>query len=803
MNPRGRRVGESGSPRAARTAPALAGQTKPRPAATPPVSAAHAARRFLRIVLWAYLAFVVYGSLVPLHYVWVPWDEAWQRFQQAPFLNLGVESRADLVANLLLFLPLSFMMLAQTPAPRVGLARALAALLTALLCVALAVGIEFAQVFFPGRTVSQNDVLAEAAGALLGIGLYFGYGRPVLDWLSRWWLEQSTHRFSMLVLRGYLAAVLIYAVMPLDLTISPVELVHKLHAGRINLVPFAGLPGDPALAIYKLATDVLLWWPVGLLWRLNGAAPLRAARNGLLAAAVIELLQLFVYSRFSSVTDIITASLGSLAGAACVSRAWLRRDGVPEQGSATTRRMPWPSLWLAWSALALAVFWYPFEFDASSDFVRPRLAGWAGVPFATYYMGTEYHALTELLRKVLMFMPGGLLWAGVVGAGRPRARRLRIVCGVALTAGMAMLVEGGQILLPGKVSDLTDIVLEAGGGWIGLALGLQLGRAPQDMRVDTGPLPAVPAPSRLGLAAAEAAAVFALALILYGVGRLDAMPYNVRDLLPSGAAGAAAAAGVALVCWWLFATPLSMLARWQSRPERSMWLVPALPLLGLPAGIALWATTPTKSFLDIVGSPVLDWPGPIEPLLRYLALHGVLALAMIGAVWLVARLAWRRRFELLPRWAVALMVWAFPLHWVVVVEAATDNLTELMRDDGSALASVYLFAGALSLFTAASAFAAALMLAGRRSRLVVIGLLAWPAAAGWLWLGSQPLLLKYGKVFSAAQFLLSRSREHYASGTELVLRFVAATALFFAIVALLQAPRWRHLAQAWRDTPRR
>ena len=62
----------------------------------------------LALLALGYLCFVVYGSLVPLDYVPVPWDEAAERFRNIPFLQLGIGSRADWVANLLLFIPLTF-----------------------------------------------------------------------------------------------------------------------------------------------------------------------------------------------------------------------------------------------------------------------------------------------------------------------------------------------------------------------------------------------------------------------------------------------------------------------------------------------------------------------------------------------------------------------------------------------------------------------------------------------------------------------------------------------------------------------
>jgi len=139
----------------------------------------------IRGTLWlaalAYTLFVVYGSLVPLKFQALPWDEAVARFAAIPFLNLGIGSRADWVANLLLFVPLSFLWMG-VAARRGGSTRAvLAALLIVPAAIGLSVGIEFTQLFFPQRTVSQNDVFAETLGGLLGVAAWLLWGRAFLD----------------------------------------------------------------------------------------------------------------------------------------------------------------------------------------------------------------------------------------------------------------------------------------------------------------------------------------------------------------------------------------------------------------------------------------------------------------------------------------------------------------------------------------------------------------------------------------------------------------------------------------------
>jgi hypothetical protein len=200
---------------------------------------------------------------------------------------------------------------------------------------------------------------------------------------------------------------------------------------------------------------------------------------------------------------------------------------------------------------------------------------------------------------------------------------------------------------------------------------------------------------------------------------------------------------------------------------------------------------PLPMLHKVIGSPVLAWPGPLEDLARYLALHLTLLLPLCCGAALVQAL---RSPQALARWLNTLMLTAllaWPLHWAVVEQAATDNLVELMRGGGSAAASAWL---ALAIAAAgACAGALACLAVDRRRRGLMLGLALVTAAAatGALVAGLEPLLIKYGKAFSALQFILSASRDAYAAGTELALRYVAAFAALVGGLAGLQAPWWR------------
>ena len=103
------------------------------------------------ILKWAllfYFLFVVYGSLVPLQYVHLPIAEAIHTFQGLSFLVIGVESRADWVANVLLFVPLTWLAALLLDSSGSVWRRFLVSLLLVLSAMGLALGIEFTQLFF-------------------------------------------------------------------------------------------------------------------------------------------------------------------------------------------------------------------------------------------------------------------------------------------------------------------------------------------------------------------------------------------------------------------------------------------------------------------------------------------------------------------------------------------------------------------------------------------------------------------------------------------------------------------------------
>jgi glycopeptide antibiotics resistance protein len=417
-----------------------------------------------------YLFFVVYGSLVPLDYTPMPLDEAARRFSEIRFLNLGIGSRADWVANVLLFIPLCFFWTGLLWPSRPGFGRLILSALLFLAAALLSLGIEFTQVFFPPRTVSQNDIFAETLGGAIGIGLWWWRGPQLRSWLADALEARGPTQLAEKLLWAYLAGLFLYSLLPLDLTISPVEIYHKWSSGKVNLIPFGFHIADPAQRIYDLVTDVVIWAPVSLLWVLSGRKSYRQAWTWtVLAAVLLEFLQFFIFSRISDVTDILTAMIG--AGLGVWATRFIRhteRRPSEQQSSAATRLLLTIGACLLWTLLLMVIFWYPFDFRFNGSFLRERVQLFLQVPFRAYYYGTEFRAITELLHKTLFFAPlGAILVFGRPRRSPPILRTIYNFFAIGVVLAVPIGIELGQVALPNKNPDGTDLVLEFIGGCAG------------------------------------------------------------------------------------------------------------------------------------------------------------------------------------------------------------------------------------------------------------------------------------------------------------------------------------------------
>ena len=473
-------------------------------------------RTMFALLTLGFLIFVVYGSLVPFHYEPLSWEETWTHWCEVRARPLGVDSRSDFATNVILFVPLGFLLVGTLSFDRGKKVAFLCAVLVTPCCSVLSAGIEFTQLWFPPRVSSMNDVLAETIGAALGSLLWVASGHRMTRYVESLWVAWGPNNLAAKLLPAYLLFLVFIHVMPLDLTISPVEIYRKWKQGRVVLIPFTTNYGSVAQCVFKTTWNTLYFAPLGLLLSLwprrlfaNGWRVLAA---GALTAATVEFLQLFVWTRYCDVTDILTGTT-TVWIAWWLSESWQTRrlGGVVEAMRSRPVRLR-VGIFLAWFLVLAVANWYPLNMisAASGAFSRkpnePALRDNQWVlstdgrvvtnqdssqtlavqtlgpfvvltdlevvqrrwhvtpltPLVDLFPDSEYHAFDELVRKTLQFTVLGALLVPTT------AKSWRAVWRAVLTgACLATLFEVGQLFVPDRVCSTSDVVFETSGAVLG------------------------------------------------------------------------------------------------------------------------------------------------------------------------------------------------------------------------------------------------------------------------------------------------------------------------------------------------
>lgn len=415
--------------------------------------------RSSRIIWWSlYVGFVVYGSLVPLDFHYLPWDQALAGFTAIKLLDVGAQGRADWVSNGVLYVPVGFLTVNLLIGQKSHSPSVLHFLGSLLFSLALAISVEYVQLYFPARTVSLNDLIAEFIGAIIGAAIAYQWVdrfRSLLTSLR----GVSLDRLLTYLLEFYAFLYLAFSVFPFDFMVSADEFEWKRYAdswGWFIAKDFASNSNVTLLA--KILAEILAVIPLGLLWaRLRSGrkpgAQIRAITAGLGLGLSIEIIQFFLFSGISQGLSVLTRALGLWVGALIWNR---RRRSSVEHLAGLLRQYASIVVITYVFALLLLTGWLDHPWVNIDTAIRV-FSKTKFLPFYYHYYTTEQAALLSLTAVALMYAPVGIFtWS---------TRKTPAAMAFLIAALLSFGIETSKLFLEGLHPDPTNILIAAASAW--------------------------------------------------------------------------------------------------------------------------------------------------------------------------------------------------------------------------------------------------------------------------------------------------------------------------------------------------
>lgn len=386
----------------------------------------------------------------------MPLDAAITQFKHIHWLNLGMESRGDWVANILLYIPLAFLLSGSASRFKSAAIRGLATFLALCFCLSLAIAIEFTQLFFPPRTVSLNDLIAEMLGTGLGILIWLSLGRYFLSLYQR--LSVGGFASVNAAIIFYVLSYLALSFFPFDFVTSLDELELKLaSSGDAVIMSQAACDEDVIRCWVKLLVESLVLLPLGMLLAMQPFRPhkvLSAALTGLLLGLIIETVQLFLVSGVAQGISIFIRSIGMAAG----SLLW---QWANTQHFDDWRKRLKPLVLLSmpfYIALIAVINGFTQGTWLSLEQAMTKLAQTHFLPLYYFYYTSETTALISLLSNIGTYLPIGLAyWIWSLTAANTKQAHWSVV-GLSATV-LATVIETGKLFLVDKHPDPTDVLI--------------------------------------------------------------------------------------------------------------------------------------------------------------------------------------------------------------------------------------------------------------------------------------------------------------------------------------------------------
>jgi VanZ family protein len=429
----------------------------------PTLESAEVTRARIALAALAYAALVAHLLFIPYAFSPLSLDDTLRRFALIPWLQLGSDQNVALASRGLMFVPLGLLLaawVAPEPRRRIELP---ALLIASLLGCLWATGVNFAQVWFPTRTVSLNNLAAEFFGVIGGGLLWSTLGATGL----RWWRKlASGGRVSLMAaLSGYVALYLVASLTPFDFVTSAGEIAEKAASDLYGLW-IAPVSCGPAPCELKFVSAMLAAVPCGWWFAARRRSAVHFSRSAVLfalvVATIIELLHFLMVSGVSQGASVLVRASGIVLGAATYSWRYrvaaldLNRVGRPAVVALLVPHI---------IAVAYVAGWFRSQkLGVAAGLARLHDVVW--LPFFYQYYAPYQSTMYSAMVHAALYAPVGVmcwLWT----RNRDRAP-LWLATLVAVM--VAIVAETSKVFLAGRLPDYTDVFIAAVSATLALAV---------------------------------------------------------------------------------------------------------------------------------------------------------------------------------------------------------------------------------------------------------------------------------------------------------------------------------------------
>jgi VanZ family protein len=703
----------------------------------------------MRFLIALVYLLIVYGSLFPFNF------SLTEFYQQYPkLLNFNIFSRGDVVANILLYIPLGLLYSLHYNLKENKL-NANVSMSAFLIVFIFSVILQIIQIALPSRDQNILDAIFNMVGFIAGI------------YASRYLHIPKKYLFPKLSYLPY-AVALTFILSELSPFIPTLDYQEIKNSFKFILV------APTVSAISELLYTFIMWV---LVIRLLMFEQKKAPFKVLLAVWLFMIAaKVFIYNNHLNYIDFIAPVL-AIAFAFCVD---LNKPSLSK------------------GILFCSVIAFIFSnlsalgaFNSSVDFL---------IPFYSYLNGNLYAGIQGGIFNVFFF--SAMLWLGLE-LGWPMKK-------TAVTLSVLVFsIEFIQLFMPARVTDFADIIFVFLAYIIMRNLGDYLATVENEYQGDKNNLIGknrreinsiwLTPWQKFSLYCLVSFVVF-FALVTF-ILNLPGLPYNIAELFENKGSL------LNLLFFFLFLHGIGGASYFiQMRTSKYVNLEAAkivgLHLLTLAIlFVLLWGAVTTESIQDIVGasklkqfiyanqasqsvlmmyikvfsiSSLAKTAEFIDFLVRFSALFGLIQIPL--TFWLVAMNKETRLKCLLGQAIISVLLLTL-FFQIVFTYAITDNVTELIT---SPLALVFI----IMFITFSIALSIKLVLKGKTGLFLLLtitsSVLTWPLTG----IIFEQSIIKYGYTFTALDFLIGVGREHTLPAQSLAFRWVALVIFFQWLMVL-------------------